>query len=335
MRGWLLGAALVCLTACGGSTSRLTLRNISYDPTREFYEEINAAFGARWRAETGQRIAFEQSHGGSGKQARAVIDGLQADVVTLALGYDIDAIVERGQLIERAWRTRLPHGSAPYTSTVVFLVRAGNPKGIRDWDDLARPGVAVIAPNPKTSGGARWNHLAAWTWALRKSGGDESRARRFLAALYRNVPVLDSGARAATTTFAQRELGDALITWESEARMAVREFSERKLEIVTPTISILAEPPVAVVDAVVDRRGTRRLAEAYLKFLYTETAQEIAARHFLRPRSAQVLERYRAVFPKLELVTVEQVAGGWPKTHTTHFADRALFDQVYQPAGSS
>jgi sulfate/thiosulfate transport system substrate-binding protein len=319
---------------CGSdrSSGTRTLRNVSYDPTRELYQEINSAFAEKWKRETGETVTIEQSHGGSGKQARSVIDGLEADVVTLALAYDIDAIVERGKLIAPDWRNRLPNGSAPYTSTIVFLVRKGNPKGIKDWDDLIKPGISVITPNPKTSGGARWNHLGAWGYALRKFGGNEERAREFVGALYRNVPVLDSGARAATTTFAQREIGDVLLSWENEAFLALREFGAGKLEIVVPSISILAEPPVAVVDAVVERHGTRRLAEEYLRFLYTEPAQEIAAKHFFRPRSAQALTKSGRKFPDLDLFTVDEVAGGWRKAHETHFADNALFDQIYRPS---
>jgi sulfate/thiosulfate transport system substrate-binding protein len=334
----LLALIAAVATGCGGgpgSSSALTLRNVSYDPTREFYQDVNAAFARKWKAETGQAVTIEQSHGGSGKQARSVIDGLDADVVTLALAFDIDAIVERGHLITPDWASRLPNGSTPYTSTIVFLVRPGNPKGIKDWDDLIKPGVVVITPNPKTSGGARWNHLAAWGYALRKSGGDEKKAREFMTALYRNVPVLDSGARAATTTFVQRGLGDVLIGWENEALMAVREFGAAKCQMVVPPLSILAEPPVAVVDTVVERRGTRKLAEAYLRFLYTEPAQEMAAKHFFRPRSAAALAKSPVVFPAIELFTVEEL-GGWRKLHAVHFADNGLFDQIYKPvAGQS
>ena len=326
------GTAAV-LGGCGSGESRnsRTLRNVSYDPTRELYQEINAAFSAQWKRKTGEDLVVEQSHGGSGKQARSVIDGLEADVVTLALAYDVDAIAERGRLIAPDWRERLPNGSVPFTSTIVFVVRAGNPKAIRDWDDLIRLGVSVITPNPKTSGGARWNHLAAWGYALRKSGNPEQ-ARSFVGALYRNVPLLDSGARAATTTFAQRGMGDVLLSWESEAMMAVREFGRGKLEIVVPRASIQAEPPVAVVDAVVERRGTRRLAEEYLRFLYSEPAQAIAARHFFRPRSAAAAAGSATRFPAIELFTVEQVAGGWRRAHRAHFADNALFDQIYKPS---
>jgi len=330
--------SLVLIFAAGctdNSHGEPRLRNISYDPTRELYQEINARFSEQWKRDTGGTVIVEQSHSGSGKQARSVIEGLEADVVTLALAYDIDAIAKYGRLIAPDWRTRLPNGSTPYTSTIVFLVRKGNPKGIRDWDDVVKPGVSVITPNPKTSGGARWNHLAAWGYALRKSGGDESKAREFVAALYRNVPVLDSGARAATTTFAQRGIGDVFLSWENEAFMAMREFGADKVEIVVPSISILAEPPVAVVDAVVERRGTRKLAEAYLRFLYTEPGQEIAAKHFFRPRLEQAMAKFGQRFPNLTLFTVDEIAGGWQKAHEKHFADNALFDQIYQPSAHS
>ena len=329
-----LVGVVALLTGCGGGNSdgTRTLRNISYDPTRELYQEINTAFAVKWRASTGEAVEFEQSHGGSGKQARSVIDGLEADVVTLALAYDVDAIVDRAKLIAPDWRNRLPNASTPYTSTIVFLVRKGNPKGVRDWNDLIRPGVSVITPNPKTSGGARWNYLAAWGQALRKAGGNEAAAREFVAALYRNVPVLDSGARGATTTFAQRGMGDVLLSWENEALMAVREFGADKVEIVTPSTSILAEPPVAVVDAVVEQHGTRKLAEEYLRFLYTEEGQEIGAKHFFRPRSATALAKSGQRFPELQFFTVDEVAGGWRKAHAAHFAENALFDQIYKPS---
>jgi sulfate transport system substrate-binding protein len=325
-----------CLLALGcGSNPAHTLRNASYDPTREFYQDINLAFTRDWKARTGQDVTIEQSHGGSAKQARSVIDGLDADVVTLALAYDIDAIVERAHLIAPDWQRRLPDSSTPYTSTIVFLVRRGNPKSIHTWDDLIRPGLTVITPNPKTSGGARWNYLAAWGWALRRCGGNQQAAEDFLSALYRNVPVLDSGARAATTTFVQRGMGDVLLAWENEALMAVREFGDAQLEIVVPPASILAEPPVAVVDAVVERKGTRPLAEAYLKFLYTEQGQELAARHYLRPRSAAVLARHADLFPRLELFTIADVAGNWRQAQATHFADHARFDRIYKPSAGA
>jgi sulfate transport system substrate-binding protein len=327
----LVAAAPGCGSGNEGGGAR-TIRNVSYDPTRELYQDVNRAFAERWKRQTGETVVIEQSHGGSGKQARSVIEGLEADVVTLALAYDIDAIVERAHLIAPDWRERLPDSSAPYTSTIVFLVRKGNPKGIRDWPDLARPGVAVITPNPKTSGGARWNHLAAWGWALRQYQGSPAQAQQYLATLYHNVPVLDSGARAATTTFAQRGIGDVLLSWENEALMAVREFGADKLEMVAPRVSILAEPPVAVVDAVVDRRGTRPVAESYLKFLYSEEGQSLAAKHFFRPRSAQALAKSGQAFPQIELFTVDQVAGGWRKAQAEHFADGGLFDRIYQAA---
>ncbi len=309
----------------------VTLLNVSYDPTRELYQGVNAAFTAAWKAKTGQAVTVNQSHGGSGKQARAVIDGLQADVVTLALAYDIDAIRDNGHLIAQNWQARLPQNSAPYTSTIVLLVRKGNPKHIKDWDDLVRPGVSVIAPNPKTSGGARWNYLAAWGYALQRANGDESRARDFVSKLYRNVPVLDSGARGATTTFVQRGIGDVLVAWENEALLAVEKLGKGDFELIAPSVSVLAEPPVAVVDKVVDRRGTRKVAEAYLEFLYSPEGQEIAARNYYRPRSEPVRAKYAKQFPALRLFTVDEVFGGWAKAQKTHFADGGVFDQIYQP----
>lgn len=330
----IVSAVALLMCACGGGNVR-NLRNVSYDPTREFYQEVNDAFVSEWKAKTGEEVAIEQSHGGSGKQARSVIDGLQADVVSLALEFDIDAIARRGGLIDLGWKARLPDGSTPYTSTIVFMVRPGNPKGIRDWADLVKPGIEVVTPNPKTSGGARWNYLAAWGQALRRPGGDEAAARDYLAKLYGNVPVLDSGARAATTTFVQRGIGDVLLTWENEARMALGHFGPGMCEIVTPSESILAEPPVAVVDDVVDKRGTRALAEAYLRFLYTEKGQQLAAKHHFRPRSVSVLAASGVRFPALTLFTVDEVAGGWQKAHEAHFADGALFDRIYQPGGES
>ncbi len=324
-------AALGLLLAAGSLPAQdATLLNVSYDPTRELYQDVNAAFTRLWKAKTGRSLTVQQSHGGSGKQARSVIDGLEADVVTLALAYDIDAIAESG-LIAKDWQRRLPSNSAPYTSTIVFLVRKGNPKGIRDWDGLARPGVSVITPNPKTSGGARWNYLAAWAYALQRPGGNEAKAREFVRAVFRNVPVLDSGARGATTTFVERGIGDVLLAWENEAFLAVEELGPNKLEIVVPSLSILAEPPVAVVDAVVDKKGTRALAQAYLEYLYTPEAQDIAARHYYRPRLEAVGARYASRFPRVSLVTIDQVFGGWPKAQKTHFADGGVFDQVYQP----
>jgi sulfate transport system substrate-binding protein len=331
-----LGAALIAaLTAHGpdpgaGGGRQVELLNASYDPTRGLYEEVNAAFSRAWQARTGQAVVVRQSHGGSGKQARTVIDGLQADVVTLALAYDVDAVAKAG-LVAQDWRGRLPRNAAPYTSTIVFLVRRGNPKGIRDWDDVVRPGVQVITPNPKTSGGARWNYLAAWGHALRKGGGDEAKARAFVKALFRNVPVLDPGARGATTTFVEREIGDVLLAWESEAVLAMEKLGEDRLEIVVPRASILAEPPVAVVDGNVDRRGTRAVAQAYLEFLYTPEGQEIAARHHYRPRDPDVAQRHAGKFPNLDLFTVDAVFGGWQEAQATHFADGGVFDQIYAP----
>jgi sulfate/thiosulfate transport system substrate-binding protein len=328
-----LSLLVLCLAACSGSPDGARiLRNVSYDPTREFYQEVNTKFAEEWKQKTGETVTIEQSHGGSGKQARSVIDGLEADVVTLALAFDIDAIAQRARLLPANWQTRLPDKSCPYTSTIVFLVRKGNPKGIRDWEDLIRPGVAVITPNPKTSGGARWNYLAAWGYALKKHGGEEAKAREYIAALYRNVPVLDSGARGATTTFAQRKLGDVFLSWENEARLAVKEFGSDNLEIVSPAVSILAEPPVALLDGVVDRNGNRKMAEAYLTFLYSEHGQVLAARHYFRPRSLEAAKKANASFPAIQLFTIEEVAGDWKKAHEKHFADNALFDQVYKPS---
>lgn len=312
------------------NAAELSLLNVSYDPTRELYQDFNRAFAKQWTAKGGEAIRFKQSHGGSGKQARAVIDGLGADVVTLALAYDIDAIAERG-LIAPDWQKRLPHNSAPFTSTIVFLVRKGNPKGIKDWSDLIKPGIAVVTPNPKTSGGARWNHLAAWGYALKQPGGNEATARVFLGKLYKNVPVLDSGARGATTTFVERGIGDVLITWENEALLAIKEIGPDKVDIVAPPLSILAEPPVAVVDKVVDKRGTRKLAEAYVQYLYSDEGQEIAAKHYYRPTSAAAVKKYAAQFPKVQLLTIDEVAGGWTKAQKIHFADGGVFDQIYLP----
>ena len=321
--------ALVLSTAA--HAAEVSLLNVSYDPTRELYQDFNKAFAAHWKAKSGDELKNKQSHGGSGKQARAVIDGLAADVVTLALAYDIDEIANRG-LIAKDWQKRLPHNSAPYTSTIVFLVRKGNPKAIKDWNDLARPGIAVITPNPKTSGGARWNHIAAWGYALKQPGGNEKTAQEFLTKIYKNVPVLDSGARGSTTTFIERGIGDVLVTWENEALLAIKELGPEKVEIVSPSISILAEPPVAVVDKVVDRRGTRKVAEAYLQFLYTDEGQEIAAQNYYRPIDEKIAKKYASQYPKLKLFTVEDVAGGWNKAQKTHFADGGVFDQIYLPS---
>src|SRR6266496_2120917 len=308
----------------------VSLLNVSYDPTRELYVDFNKAFAAAYQKETGKSVEIKQSHGGSGSQARAVIDGLQADVVTLALAYDIDAIAGKG-LIPADWQKRLPQNASPYTSTIVFLVRKGNPKGLRDWDDLVKPGVQVITPNPKTSGGARWNYLAAWAHALKKSGGDEAKAKEFVRALFRNVPVLDSGARGSTTTFVERGIGDVLLAWENEAFLAVEQLGKGRFEIVVPRLSVLAEPPVAVVEKNAEKHGTRAVAQAYLEFLYGAEGQEIAARNFYRPRDAKVAARYAAKFPKIELVTVDGVFGGWQKAQATHFADGGVFDQIYTP----
>ena len=338
------------LSGCGssdedGTQKRVTLLNVSYDPTRELYRDVNEQFIRDWEARTGQPITIKQSHAGSGSQARAVIDGLEADVVTLALAYDINSIQTKGKRLGTNWQTRFADNSAPYTSTIVFLVRQGNPKNIHDWPDLIREGVSVVTPNPKTSGGARWNYLAAWGYELHRQLGDWSKlddpaaagelekaqaaAQQFVTTLYKHAPVLDSGARGATNTFVQREIGDVLIAWENEALLAIKELGPGKVEIVVPSITILAEPPVAVVDTVVDRRGTRQIAEAYLQFLYTDAGQEIAAKHYFRPRNAQVLERYKAQFPAVPTFTVDQVFGGWNQAHAAHFADGGVFDRIY------
>jgi sulfate/thiosulfate transport system substrate-binding protein len=324
---WAAAALLVLLTS---PVQAETLLNASYDPTRRFYSAIGDAFVPRWKAERGESLTIYQSHGGSGAQARAVSFGLEADVVTLALAYDIDAIAQRAGLLPKDWQTRLPDNSAPYTSTIVFLVRKGNPKQIRDWPDLARPGVSVVSPNPKTSGGARWNYLAAWGHALRTLGNDESKARDLVTRLFRNAPVLDTGARGATITFTRREIGDVLIAWENEALLVANEISPGDFEVVVPTVSILAEPPVAVVDKVVDRRGTRKVAEAYLQFLYTPEGQDIAGRFFFRPRQASAAEKYRAQFKQLDLMTIDDF-GGWAPAQKTHFSDGGVFDQIYRP----
>jgi sulfate/thiosulfate-binding protein len=305
------------------------LLNVSYDPTRELYQSYNAAFARYWKAQTGETVTFQQSHGGSGKQARSVIDGLEADVVTLALAYDIDAIHDKAGLLPGDWQKRLPDNSSPYTSTIVFVVRKGNPKGIKDWEDLVRPGLKVITPNPKTSGGARWNYLAAWGWALRKYGGDEAKVKDYVGKLYKNVPVLDSGARGSTTTFGQRGIGDVLIAWENEAFLLDKELGKDKFQIITPSVSILAEPPVTVVDRIASKHGTTKVAEAYVKYLYSDEGQEIIARNYYRPRNAAVARKYEKVFPKLTLFTVDQVFGGWQKAQKTHFEDDGVFDQIY------
>ena len=305
------------------------LLNVSYDPTRELYQDINAAFAKQWKAKTGVDVEISQSHGGSGKQARSVIDGLQADVVTLALAYDIDSIAEHAHLLPANWQTRLPNNSSPYTSTIVFLVRHGNPKHIKDWDDLVRQGVSVITPNPKSSGGARWAYLAAWGYALKKNNGDDKKAQEFVTRLYKNVPVLDSGARGSTTTFVQRGIGDVLLDWENEASLALNELGKDKVEVVTPSVSILAEPPVAVVDRVAAKHGAAQVAKAYLEFLYTAEGQEIGARHFYRPRSPEVAAKYASRFAKLQLFSIDEVFGGWQKAQKRHFNDGGVFDQIY------
>ena len=328
---WAAWLGLLGIMTTAPARAEQTLLNVSYDPTRELYQDFNAAFARYWKTKSRQEVAIQQSHGGSGKQARSVIDGLEADVVTLALAYDIDAIAEKAKLLPANWQSRLPNNSSPYTSTIVFLVRKGNPKGIKDWDDLVKPGVQVITPNPKTSGGARWNYLAAWGYALKKNNNDESKAREFIGALFKNVPVLDSGARGATMTFVQRELGDVLLSWENEAFLAVKEFGGDKFEIVAPPLSILAEPPVALVDKNTDKHGTRALTEAYLQYLYTPEGQEIAGKHFYRPRLEAVAKKVESQFPKIKLFTIEEVFGGWQKAQQTHFADGGVFDQIYVP----
>ena len=311
------------------ATADISLLNVSYDPTRELYQDINRSFSKYWEAKTGQKVVINQSHGGSGKQARAVIDGLEADVVTLALAYDINEIGNKSGLIHKDWQKRLPHNSAPYTSTIVFLVRKGNPKGIKDWGDLIKDGISVITPNPKTSGGARWNYLAAWGFSLKNSRNDENKAKDFVRKLYKKVPVLDSGARGSTTTFVQRGIGDVLITWENEALLAVNELGKDKFEIVIPSVSILAEPPVALVDSVVDKHGTRADAQAYLDYLYTKEGQDIAARHYYRPRMAAVAKKYSVYFPAINLFTIDEVFGGWQKAQNIHFSDGGSFDQIF------
>lgn len=308
----------------------ITLLNVSYDPTRELYVEFNKAFAAHWKAKTGDNVTINQSHGGAGKQARAVIDGLRADVVTLALSYDIDEISSKAKLIPKDWQKRLPNNSSPYTSTIVLLVRKGNPKGIKDWNDLIKPGVSVITPNPKTSGGARWNYLAAYAYALKQNNNDDAKAREFVAKLYKNVPVLDSGARGSTTTFVERGIGDVFISWENEAFLAQKELGPDKFEIVIPSLSILAEPPVTIIDKTVDKRGTRPVAQAYLEYLYTEEGQEIAAKNYYRPTLEKVAAKYEKKFPKINLIKIDDVFGGWQKAQKTHFADGAVFDKIYQ-----
>ena len=324
-------AAILSLGIAGQALADVTLLNVSYDPTRELYQDYNAAFAKYWKNRNNEVVTIKQSHGGSGKQARSVIDGLEADVVTLALAYDVDALHEKGKLIPADWQKRLPHNAAPYTSTIVFLVRKGNPKKIRDWNDLAKPGIEVITPNPKTSGGARWNYLAAWGYALKQPGGNDATAKDFVKKIFGNVKVLDSGARGSTTTFVERGIGDVLIAWENEAYLALKELGPDKFELVTPSLSILAEPPVSVVDKVVDKKGTRKVAQAYLEYLYSPEGQEIAAKHYYRPRDANVAEKYTGQFAKVNLITIDDVFGGWDKAQKTHFADGGTFDQIFEP----
>ena len=325
-------AALLGL-ALGAQAADVSLLNVSYDPTRELYQDFNAAFAKHWKAKTGDNVTIKQSHGGAGKQARAVIDGLEADVVTLALAYDIDAIAEKAKLVPADWQKRLPHNSSPYTSTIVFLVRKGNPKGIKDWGDLVKPGIGVITPNPKTSGGARWNYLAAWAYALKQPGGNEASAKEFVRKVFANVPVLDSGARGSTTTFVERGIGDVLLAWENEAYLAVKELGPDKVEIVVPSLSILAEPPVTLVDKFADKHGTRKVAEAYLQYLYSDEGQDIAGKHYYRPIDKKVAAKYAKTFAPVKLITIDEVFGGWQKAQKTHFEDGGSFDQIYKPAG--
>jgi len=332
--GRTLGIAVLAMAAAvtpAAAQQKQTLLNVSYDPTRELYKDLDKAFAADYKKKAGIDVTIRQSHGGSGAQARSVIDGLDADVVTLALAYDIDALHERGNLLAADWQQRLPQNSSPYTSTIVFLVRKGNPKGIKDWGDLVKPGVSIITPNPKTSGGARWNYLAAWAYALKQPGGSEAKAREFIAELFKHVPVLDSGARGATTTFVERGQGDVLLAWENEALLSLKELGPDKFDIVAPSLSILCEPPVAVVDRNVDRKGTRQTAQAYLEYLYTKEAQEIIARNHYRPRDPEVAAKYASAFPKVNLITIDDVFGGWKAAQKTHFEDGGTFDQLYQP----
>ena len=309
----------------------IKLLNVSYDPTRELYTEYNAAFAKYWKEKSGDNVTVQQSHGGSGKQARSVIDGLPADVVTLALAYDVDAIADRARLIPADWQKKLPNNSAPYTSTIVFLVKKGNPKGVKDWDDLVKPGISVVTPNPKTSGGARWNYLAAWAYALSKNNNDEAKAKEFVGKLFKNVPVLDSGARGSTTTFVQREIGDVLLAWENEAYLAVKEFGKDKFEIITPSLSILAEPSVTLVEKAAKKRGTEAVAKAYLEYLYSDEGQDIAGKNFYRPRSEKAAAKYANQFSAVKLITIDEVFGGWRKAQKTHFDDGGVFDQIFKP----
>jgi sulfate transport system substrate-binding protein len=328
---WLAAAAAVIVSAAGAAQAQIKLLNVSYDPTRELYQDVNKAFAAQWKQKTGQSVEINQSHGGSGKQARSIIDGLEADVATLALSFDIDAIAQNSGRIKTGWQKRLPHNSAPYTSTIVFVVRTGNPRGIKDWGDLVKPGTSVVTPNPKTSGGARWNYLAAWAWAQKQFGGDQAKVKDYIKALYKNVPVLDSGARGSTITFAQRGIGHVLLAWENEAYYLVEEMGKNKFEIITPSMSILAEPSVVVVDKNVDKHGTRAAAEAYLNFLYSPEGQEMAAKHHYRPRDQAVAKRFENAFAKVTLITIDAHFGGWQKAQKEHFADGGSFDQIYQP----
>ncbi len=328
IKTWLPAALLASLIISSNASADRVLLNVSYDPTRELYQEFNASFIKQWQAKTGEKVAVRQSHGGSGKQARSVIDGLEADVVTLALANDINAIAEKAKLLPEDWQKRLARNSTPYTSTIIFLVRKGNPKGVKDWNDLARPGVSVVTPNPKTSGGAQWNYLAAWEYGKRNFG--EARAKEFVADIYKNVPVLDSGARGSTTTFVERGVGDVFISWENEAFLAIKEYGLGKFEMVVPSLSILAEPPVAIVDKVVDKKGTRDLAEAYLQYLYSEEGQEIAAKNFYRPSNQKVAAKYAKQFPAMMLFRIDEAFGGWKNAHKIHFSDGGTFDQIYQ-----
>ncbi len=331
MKRYVVGAVLLFASASSAWAASITLLNVSYDPTRELYKNINSAFLAQWKAKTGDDVIINMSHGGSGSQARAVIDGLDADVVTLGLAYDIDSISQKAKLLPDSWERRLPFNSTPYTSTIVFLVRKGNPKHIHDWPDLIRPGVSIVVSNPKTSGGARWGYLAAWASAERQPGGSWNKAKDYVTAFYGHVPVLDTGARGSTPTFVQRGIGDALVSWENEAHLAIQEAGPGKFEIIYPSVSMLAEPPVAVLDANADRHGTRKVAEAYLNFLYSRQGQEIEAKNFYRPRDVQILAAHGTEFPKLKLYTVDYAFGGWQKAQATHFADGGVFDQIYKP----
>ncbi len=325
-----LALALPLAAISNTSAADITLLNVSYDPTRELYQDFNAAFSRHWLEKTGDKVTVKTSHGGSGKQARAIIDGLDADVATLALAYDVDQLAEKAKLIPKDWQKRLPHNSSPYTSTIVLLVRKGNPKNIKDWDDLVKPGVSVITPNPKTSGGARWNYLAAWAFAQKKYGNDEAKTKEFVSKLLKNVPVLDTGARGSTTTFVERGIGDVLLAWENEAFLAQKELGVGRFEIVVPSLSILAEPPVTVVDKFAKKHGNEKVAKAYLDYLYTEEGQEIAAKNYYRPTLQSVASKYESQFPKVKLVTIDEAFGGWAKAQKVHFSDGGTFDRVYQ-----